>query len=48
MSSYKESNVYYSLDSSRGFEDFSEAVIRQTVDRDTRVDHDVATGAVTL
>ena len=44
MSSNSGSNVHYSLDSCRGFEDFWEAVIRQTVDPDIRVDHDVAAG----
>ena len=29
-----ECNVHYSLDSQRDFEDFCEAVIRQTVDAD--------------
>ena len=32
--SNSESNVHYGLDSQRDFEDFCEAVIRQTVDPD--------------
>ena len=45
--SYSESSDYYSLDSSREFEDFCEAVIRQTVEENgpesrTRPRHSVS------